>query len=49
MEDFGKIRSKEKPDEIIIDDFSVWVHSDIKEIHEVISADASFDGYELAE
>lgn len=47
MKDFGKTRSTVKPDEVVIDDSSVWVHSDIQEVHETIGEDQSFDGYEF--
>lgn len=32
MIDYGKVRSTVKPDEVEIDEYSVWVNSDIKEI-----------------
>ena len=32
MVDYGKIRSTVKPEEKVVDDYSVWVNSDIKEI-----------------
>lgn len=47
MKDFGKTRSTVKPDEVVIDDNSVWVHSDIQEVHETMGEDQSFDGYEF--
>lgn len=47
MKDFGKTRSTVKPDAVVIDDNSVWVHSDIQEVHESIGEDQSFDGYEF--
>lgn len=47
MKDFGKTRSTVKPDAVIIDDHSVWVHSEIQEVHESIGDDQSFDGYEF--
>jgi hypothetical protein len=48
MKDFGKTRSTVKPDAVVIDDNSVWVHSDIQEVHESIGEDQSFDGYEFS-
>lgn len=47
MKDFGKTRSTVKPDAVIIDDNSVWVHTDIQEVHESVGEDQSFDGYEF--
>ena len=47
MKDFGKTRSIVKPDAVVIDDNSVWVHTDIQEVHESVGEDQSFDGYEF--
>ena len=47
MKDFGKTRSTVKPDAVVIDDNSVWVHTDIQEEHESVGEDQSFDGYEF--
>lgn len=47
MNDFGKTRSTVKPDAVVIDDNSVWVHTDIQEVHESVGKDQSFDGYEF--
>lgn len=47
MKDFGKTRSTVKPDAVVIDDNSVWVHTDIQEAHESVGEDQSFDGYEF--
>ena len=33
MKDFGKTRSTVKPDAVVIDDNSVWVHTDIQLYH----------------
>ena len=46
MIDYGRIRSTVKPDEVEIDEYSVWVNSDIKEI-EVRSEDESHTEYEF--
>ena len=32
MVDYGKVRSTVKPDEIVIDEFSVWQHTNIPKI-----------------
>ena len=36
MVNYGKVRSTVKPESIVIDDFSVWQHTNIVEISEVI-------------
>lgn len=46
MLDYGKVRSTVKPQPIEIDDFSVWRHTDIREISENIGTDNEFVGYE---
>lgn len=46
MIDYGKVRSTVKPQPIEIDDFSVWRHTDIREISENIGTDNEFVGYE---
>lgn len=47
MKDFGKVRSTEKPEELVTDDFSVWVHSNIKAVEENIGEENEFVGYEF--
>ena len=47
MIDYGKVRSTVKPDPIVIDDFSVWHHTDIQEVSENIGEDSEFHGYEF--
>lgn len=42
-----KTRSTVKPDAVVIDEHSVWVHTDIQEVHESMGEDQSFDGYEF--
>lgn len=34
MKDYGRQKSTVRPDEMVIDDFSVWIHSDIQEFSE---------------
>ena len=34
MVDYGRVRSTVKPEPIVIDEFSVWQHTDIQEISE---------------
>lgn len=47
MKEYGKTKSIVKPDAVVIDDYSVWVHTDIQEVHESMGEDQSFDGYEF--
>lgn len=48
MKDYGKQRSTVKPDEMVIDEFSVWIHSDIHEVSEPgIDDQEGFTGYEF--
>lgn len=46
MIDYGAVRSTVKPDKVEIDEYSVWVNSDIKEI-QVQSEDESHTEYEF--
>lgn len=46
MIDYGTVRSTIKPNKVEIDEYSVWVNSDIKEI-EVQSEDESHIEYEF--
>ena len=46
MIDYGTVRSTVKPDKVEIDEYSVWVNSDITEI-EVQSEDESHTEYEF--
>lgn len=46
MIDYGTVKSTIKPDKIEIDEYSVWVNSNIKEI-EVQSEDESYTEYEF--
>lgn len=32
MVDYGKVRSTVKPEEKVVDDYSVWINSDIQEV-----------------
>lgn len=48
MKEFGKTRSTVRPDEVVIDEHSVWVHSNIKEVSEPGMDDQEgFTGYEF--
>lgn len=48
MKDYGKTRSTVRPEEMAIDEFSVWVHSDIKAVSEPGTDDQEgFTGFEF--
>lgn len=47
MTDYGKVRSTVKPDEIVIDEFSVWENRNIKAISENVDSENEFVGYEF--
>lgn len=47
MVDYGRVRSVVKPESIVIDDFSVWQHTDIQEISENVGEENEFVGYEF--
>lgn len=48
MVDHGTVRSTVQPDEVVIDDYSVWVHSNITAISENGTDDElGFNGYEF--
>lgn len=46
MIDYGRIRSTIKPEEKVIDDFSVWINTDIQEV-EVTHEDDTHIEYEF--
>lgn len=46
MVNHGKVRSTEKPESMVIDEYSVWMNSDIKEIEvedEVVTDDGKIE------
>lgn len=47
MVDYGKVRSTVKPESIVIDEFSVWQHTNIQEISENVGEENEFVGYEF--
>lgn len=47
MVDYGRVRSTVKPESIVIDDFSVWRHTNIQEISENVGEENEFVGYEF--
>jgi len=46
MIDYGRVRSAVKPEPIVIDDFSVWAHTDIKAVSENVGEENEFIGFE---
>lgn len=46
MVDYGRVRSCVKPESVVIDEFSVWQHTDILEISENVGEENEFVGYE---
>lgn len=46
MKDYGKVRSTVKPEELVIDEFSVWKNTDITEVSENVGEENEFVGYE---
>lgn len=46
MTDYGRVRSTVKPEPIVIDDFSVWQHTDIQEVSENVGGEDEFHGCE---
>ena len=47
MTNYGKVRSCVKPESVVIDDFSVWQHTDIQKISENVGKENEFVGYEF--
>ena len=48
MKNYGRQRSTIRPDEMVIDEFSVWIYSDIQEVSEPgIHDQEGFTGYEF--
>lgn len=47
MKEYGKVRSTQKPEKKVIDDFSVWVANNIIPVTEAgTDEQPAFDGYE---
>lgn len=46
MIDYGTVRSTVKPEQIVIDDYSVWEHTGITEVSENVGEENEFIGYE---
>ena len=47
MVDYGKVRSTVKPEPIVIDDYSVWQHTNIQKISENVGEENEFKGFEF--
>lgn len=47
MVDYGRVRSTVKPEPIVIDEFSVWQHTNIQEVSENVGEENEFVGYEF--
>lgn len=47
MKNYGTQRSTIKPESIKVDEYSVWVHNNVKEVSENIGSDNEFVGYEF--
>lgn len=47
MVDYGKVRSTVKPEPIVLDEFSVWVHTDIQPVSENVGTENEFVGFEF--
>lgn len=46
MKDFGRQRSTVSPEPMVVDEFSVWVHSDIVPVEENVGEE-TFTGFEF--
>ena len=46
MVDYGRVRSTVKPEPIVIDEFSVWQHTDIQPVSENVGEENEFMGFE---
>lgn len=47
MKDYGKQRSTVKPNEMVVDEFSVWNHTNITGVSENVGAENEFIGFEF--
>ena len=46
MIDYGKVKSTVKPESIVIDEFSVWQHTNIQAVSENVGEENEFEGFE---
>lgn len=47
MINYGKVKSTERPEAIVVDEYSVWLHKDITEISENVGTESEFTGFEF--
>lgn len=47
MVNYGKVRSTIKPESVVIDEYSVWQHTNIQEISENVGEENEFTGFEF--
>ena len=47
MVDHGKVRSTVQPECIVIDDYSVWQHTNIQDVSENVGEEGEFVGFEF--
>jgi len=47
MVNHGTVRSTVKPDVLVIDELSVWVHTNIIEVNENVGQENEFTGFEF--
>jgi len=47
MVNHERVRSTVKPDALVIDESSVWVHTNIAEVNENVGAENEFTGFEF--
>ena len=47
MTNYGKVRSTVKPAPMVVDDYSVWLHSNIEAVSENVGEDNEFIGFEF--
>lgn len=47
MVNYGTVRSTVRPNDLVIDDFSAWVNTNITEINETVGEEKEFIGFEF--
>jgi hypothetical protein len=47
MVNYGTVKSTVKPSELVIDEFNVWVHTNIIEVSENIGGENEFIGFQF--
>lgn len=47
MKDYGRTRSTVEPKQIVVDEHSVWVHSNITKLSEELPEEQGFEGFEF--